>query len=121
MMIKKILLGLAFLTPVLSLAADNQNVMSYPYVHIQNTTDYGVDGTVHYASFMCSNDSFHIKAHSSWTASSRGVCLVTKINAENTNTDKSGTAYESSGTSYSQFVVYDNNGVPSVTRKTDLE
>ncbi len=119
-----ILLSLAGITtittPIAALALNNQGVSSYPYVHIQNTTDYAIYGTVKYASAFCSNDDYRIEPHKSWTADSRGVCLVTEISATNANTGKSGSSYESSGTSYSQFLVYDDKGKPDVTRVTSM-
>ena len=50
-------------------------------------------------------------------ADSRGICLVTKIEATDVQSGESGTAYSSSGTSYSQFLVYkDEDDKSSVTR-----
>ena len=53
--------------------------MAYPKVHIVNSTNYTVKGTVKYAA--CSSDDFEIAPWGSWTAGSRGVCLLTKITA----------------------------------------
>ena len=79
------------------------NVASYPLVNIVNSTPYYVTGTVHYASAFCSNDNFSVDSQKTWTAKSRGVCLVTKITAsvKVTNGAVSATPYTSSGTSYS--------------------
>jgi hypothetical protein len=75
-----------------------------------------VTGIVHYMSPTCSNDTFTLAPRTAWTAGSRGICLVTGIEATDT-TGKSSTPYDSSGTSYSQFLVYqDEDGKPSVTR-----
>ena len=82
--------------------------MSYPYVHIVNSTPYNGQGKVEYASSLCSDDDYKINAHGHWTADSRGVCLVTKISAK---MDVFGTTYDakpytsSPGTSYSQFLI----------------
>ncbi|MFT4693644.1 MAG: hypothetical protein ACI8TE_000535 [Francisella sp.] len=76
-----------------------------------------VTGIVHYASPTCSNDTFTLAPRHSWTADSRGICLVTEIEATDLDSGQSGTAYSSSGTSYSQFLVYkDDGGKSSVTR-----
>lgn len=79
--------------------------MAYPKVHIVNSTNYTVKGTVKYAA--CSSDDFEITPWGNWTASSRGVCLLTKITAKVYTPGKTeeATSYSSSGTSYSQFAV----------------
>ena len=109
---------LSLSVPFAAQAANNQNVNHYPYAHIENSTSMHIKGKVHYASTFCHDDNYVIAPHSSWTASSRGVCLITKVEATNIDTGQSGDSYNSSGTSYSQFVVYqDSDGNPSVTRK----
>ncbi|AJI73372.1 hypothetical protein AQ14_889 [Francisella tularensis subsp. novicida D9876] len=116
----KLNLYISLLIAPVALMANNDDVRHYPYVHIENTTDFYIKGTVGYASAFCSDDNFYITPNSSWTADSRGVCLVTKITATNQNTGETGTSYESSGTAYSQFLIYkDTNGKPSVTRKVN--
>jgi len=61
----------------------------------------------------------------SWTASGRGVCLVTEISA-NVSTPGGtveATPYTSSGTSYSQFAVLQTSDNPlafEVTRRVSL-
>lgn len=79
--------------------------MAYPKVHIVNSTNYSVKGKVKYAA--CSSDDFVIAPWGSWTADSRGVCLLTKITADVYTPVKTSEAipYSSSGTSYSQFAV----------------
>lgn len=92
----------------------------YPYVQIENDSGVPVKGTVYYRSGLCSNDNYNLNAPigSKWKASSRGVCLITKIDVENTITGKSGTSYTSSGTSYSQFAAVMHNGKLEITRLT---
>lgn len=81
--------------------------MAYPLVKITNATKWYVSGKVDYMSPFCSNDDYGVGSLASWEAKSRGICLLTKITAQ-VQTDH-GTieakAYESSGTSYSQFAV----------------
>lgn len=92
--------------------------MSYPLVHIANSTGHYVSGTVHYASAFCSNDDYHIDANAAWEATSRGVCLVTEISAEvdEDGTKVRATPYTSSGTSYSQYAVIKIHDGYAVTR-----
>jgi hypothetical protein len=80
--------------------------MSYPDVHIVNSTKYPANGTVHYMSIFCSNDDYHVDPGQTWEHS-RGVCLITKIDAEllTPGWHVQGEPYESSGTSYSQFAI----------------
>ena len=96
------------------------NLQHYPYATITNKTPYathqyllkwsGVD--VYYASTkICSVDYINegIASGGKWTASSRGVCLITIITAvialpslpDGLVCD----SYQSSGTSYSQFAI----------------
>lgn len=81
--------------------------MSYPLVEIKNSTNYIVSGKVSYASIFCSDDNYNVTPLTTWKASSRGVCLLTKISAtvKTPNGDIVATPYESSGTSYSQFAI----------------
>lgn len=99
--------------------------MGYPYVHIVNSTTYSVSGTADYASAFCSNDNYGMGPGQSWTASSRGVCLLTKISANVVTPGGTiaATPYTSSGTSYSQFAVIQTNDNPlqfEVTRRVSL-
>lgn len=95
--------------------------MAYPLVHISNSTGHYVSGKVFYASVFCSDDDYHIDANSEWTASSRGVCLLTEISAEVDEDGKKvrATPYTSTGTSYSQFAVIRIHDGYAVTRVTD--
>ena len=81
--------------------------MAYPLVEIKNSTNYIASGTVYYASIFCSNDNYSVTPLTTWKASSRGVCLLTKITAtlKTPSGDIVATPYESSGTSYSQFAI----------------
>jgi hypothetical protein len=81
--------------------------MSYPDVEITNSTNFIADGTVHYMSIFCSNDDYEVTPNTTWTAGSRGSCLVTEIDAvvHTPNGDIQASSYTSSGTSYSQFAV----------------
>jgi hypothetical protein len=82
--------------------------MAYPLVQIVNSTNYAARGKVEYLSFFCSDDNYYVGPWSSWSASSRGLCLLTKISAVLVGTpsgDIQATPYTSSGTSYSQFAV----------------
>ena len=81
--------------------------MGYPYVTITGSTNYIANGTVSYASIFCSNDNYTVTPNTTWSASSRGVCLVTEISAtvKTPNGDIVASPYTSSGTSYSQFAI----------------
>lgn len=81
--------------------------MGYPYVQIVNATNYIASGTVSYASAFCSNDHYTVTPNTTWTATSRGVCLLTKITAtvQTPNGNIVAAEYTSSGTSYSQFAI----------------
>lgn len=97
--------------------------MSYPLVHISNSTPYPAAGKVSYASIFCSDDDYTVNGNGGqWTASSRGVCLVTKVSASlNVNGSwVEASAYTSSGTSYSQFAIIQTGNSFAVTRVTAL-
>ena len=81
--------------------------MSYPLVNIHNSTNYVVRGVVEYASIFCVNSDYSVGPNTSWQASSRGICLVTKISAtvKTPSGNYQATAYTSSGTSYNIFAV----------------
>jgi len=92
----------------------------YPYVTITNKTPYNSVGfpleirVVEYTggSIICSPDKIFdgIAAYQTWSATSRGVCLVKSIDATlSTPTGwKKCVSYKSSGTSYSQFYIIMN-------------
>jgi hypothetical protein len=86
--------------------------MAYPLVHISNSTNYDASGEVSYRSAFCKDDKYTAPANKSWTAKSRGVCLVTKITATLSvlGTDHEAAPYESVGTSYSQFAIVQLDG-----------
>ena len=85
----------------------SQNLQGYPHAHVENLSSNNVSVKVSYASLFCKDDSFTLGPRESWTADSRGICLITKI--ESTMTVDGGDincqSYTSSGTSYSQFYV----------------
>ena len=81
---------------------------AYPPVSITNSTPFSAFGDVNYASFLCSDDHYNVDGNGgNWTASSRGVCLLTRITAivRTPSGDIAATPYTSSGTSYSEFVI----------------
>jgi hypothetical protein len=93
--------------------------MSYPLVHISNSTPYAVAGKVSYASAFCSDDDYTINpSPGTWTAKSRGVCLVTEISAKLLVNGSwvNASSYTSSGTSYSQFAIIQTGNTYAVTR-----
>lgn len=93
--------------------------MSYTKVSVYNSTNYTVKGKVYYASAFCSDDKYTAYAMNKWKASSRGVCLLTKVTATiyfEDGTTATATPYKSSGTSYSQFAVFKKGDGFSVTR-----
>jgi hypothetical protein len=81
--------------------------MAYAIVHIVNSTNFTVCGTVSYMSLFCSNDDYCIGPNASWSANSRGLCLVKEISAvvQTPGGNVQATPYTSSGTSYSSFAV----------------
>jgi len=92
--------------------------LRWDVVQIVNGTPYRAKGKVGYSA--CRSDSYNVVPQSTWTASSRGGCLLTSIHATvNDGKEDGGTAitckpYKSSGTSYSQFAVF-------MTSKTTCE
>lgn len=81
--------------------------MSYPVVKIHNSTSFIAKGKVSYMSLFCSDDNYSVTPDTTWTAKSRGVCLLTKITAtvKTPEGDFVASPYTSSGTSYSNFAV----------------
>jgi hypothetical protein len=51
----------------------------YPNARVTNNTEYTVSGKVEYVSWLCSDDSYSVAPGKTWTASSRGVCLIDDI------------------------------------------
>ena len=89
----------------------------YPYVAVTNKTPYDVTtggNDVIYKGWglSCSDDKFVVDSAQTWSATSRGFCLVKKIRARLTLDDGSPSLvcydYKSSGTSYSQFYIIMN-------------
>jgi hypothetical protein len=101
--------------------ASKTTELDYPLVSVSNSVQYVVSGTVEYASFLCSDDDFDVTPNTVWTATSRGVCLVTKITAtvKTPQGNIDATPYTSSGTSYSQYAVinYGDGNNFQVTRR----
>merc|ERR1712194_188533 len=80
--------------------------LSYPDVHVTDSTAYNVWGTVEYSSLFCSDDDYSATPDTTWS-NGRGVCLITEITAtvRTPEGDIKATSYTSSGTSYSKFAV----------------
>jgi hypothetical protein len=92
--------------------------MGYSDAHVENSTKYAATGQVVYS--VCSDDSFNISAGDSWSHS-RGICLIKKVTAQLSVNGQfvSATPYTSSGTSYSQFIIFEkSDGTFAVTRDT---
>lgn len=51
----------------------------YPLARVTNNTPYTVSGEVQYVSAFCKDDSYTVAPGATWTASSRGVCLIDDI------------------------------------------
>lgn len=79
----------------------------YPPVQITNSTSFNAFGRVEYASIFCSDDNYVVQRDDTWTASGRGVCLLTRITAtvRTPSGDIQAEPYVSSGTSYSRFAI----------------
>jgi len=104
---KKTLFALALIAALpLSVQADEPD-SPYPPVHITNSTNYNLYGTVSYLSIFCSDDEFSIKPNEAWRASDRGMCLVKEIEATVRSSlgDIPATSYFSNGTSHSEFAI----------------
>lgn len=84
---------------------------AYPLAKITNNTAYTVSGTVEYVSFTCSDDKYSVAPGKTWTAKSRGVCLIDKITGKTSGRAKFGentsiVPYDVDiGTSYSKFQI----------------
>ena len=81
---------------------------AYPLAKITNQTDYAVSGTVEYPG--CSDDDYTVQPGQTWTARSRGVCLITRITGTASGSAKHGEStkivpYDSTGTSYGNFQI----------------
>lgn len=93
---------------------------SYPLVTLFDSTPYVAWGKVSYASAFCRDDNYSVTPQTQWKASSRGVCLVTKISAtvRTPQGDIVAESYTSSGTSYSTFIIVQTGPTAfAVTRK----
>lgn len=91
--------------------------MSYDDVSVTNSTPFTIRGTVFYAA--CENDGFEgLHSGNTWKHS-RGLCLITSVwvTVQTDKGDVGAKPYESTGTSYSQFMVgVDASGNYVVTR-----
>lgn len=74
-------LGVGLLAAAVVAIPADPALADYPLVNILNETKYAAYGKVAYASFRCLDDNFSVAPGTSWTASSRGVCLVTEVSA----------------------------------------
>jgi hypothetical protein len=85
----------------------NRGPGGYDPVQIFNSTSFNASGKVEYASIFCSDDNYSVQRDETWRASSRGVCLVTKISAtvKTPSGNIEAEPYTSSGTSFSQFAI----------------
>ena len=101
------------------------NLQHYPYVHITNNTPYATRYPygVNVVYVGCSSDYVYeaIAPGGSWTASSRGLCLVHFVSAilalPGYGGGKDCGQYKSSGTSYSQYsIIMDGEDACSVVR-----
>jgi hypothetical protein len=83
---------------------------AYPVATIKNNTDYTLSGKVEYISFLCSDDGYTVGPGKTWSASSRGACLIDAITGRVHEPAKHGektsvVSYSSTGTSYSKFQI----------------
>ena len=86
----------------------------YPDVHLRNDYNSTVNGTVHYATFLCPDDDFSVALGHTFKHS-RGLCLITGITGHDSHNDC--TSYTSSGTSYWKFAfITAQNGGYSIIR-----
>ncbi|BBI36686.1 hypothetical protein [Cohnella abietis] len=85
----------------------NRGPNGYDPVQIFNSTSFNAFGKVEYASIFCSDDNYSVQRDETWTASSRGVCLLTRITAtvKTPSGNIEATPYTSSGTSFSKFAI----------------
>ncbi|MEC0093728.1 hypothetical protein [Paenibacillus macquariensis] len=85
----------------------NRRPKGYDPVQISNSTSFNAFGRVEYASVFCSDDNYDVQRDETWKASSRGVCLVTRITAtvKTPSGNIQAEPYTSSGTSYSKFAI----------------
>jgi hypothetical protein len=110
-------------------AAPPSGALSYPNAVIANHTKHSVEGTVNYLDpawigpgIFCQRDNFKIGPAEigkdkvipkTWGASSRGACLISSIKAR-INGGPKVISYDSSGTSFSGFLVKDTASGPRI-------
>lgn len=96
---------------ILSVAFAQSAQANYPVAQVKNNTDYTITGEVQYISFLCSDDGYSVAPGATWTASTRGACLIDAITGSTGGaTAKFGekmsvVSYSSTGTSYSKFQI----------------
>lgn len=86
----------------------NHKIMSYSVVTIVNSTSFNAKGHVNYVSVFCSDDDYSVTTGATWSASSRGICLLKDISAEVTTPQgviKAKSFHDSIGTSDSRFAI----------------
>lgn len=85
----------------------NRGPNGYDPVQIFNSTSFNAFGKVEYASIFCSDDNYRVARDETWTASSRGICLLTSISAtvQTPSGNIQAEPYTSSGTSFSKFAI----------------
>lgn len=78
----------------------------YPYARVTNNTPYTVSGEVQYVSAFCSDDSYTVAPGATWTASSRGVCLIDDI---------TGTMHGATGLHGEKTTIVNYNAAPATS------
>ena len=97
----------------------------YGLVRIANSTNYTASGKVEYEHTFCRDDDYTVTPNTIWSASRRGLCLLTKISAllDTPSGKIQATPYGSHfkiGTTYSQFAIIQMSANSfRVTRVTD--
>ena len=97
---------------VASLFVSTSAYAAYPYARVTNNTPYTVTGEVQYVSLACKDDSYTVAPGQTWTASSRGICLIdditgTMVGATGEFGEKTNIVHynASPATSYSKFQI----------------
>lgn len=105
--ISKKLVAAMVMPIVIAIFSSNAHA-AYPLARITNNTPYPAAGQINYASYLCKNDQYTVAPGQTWTATSRGVCLITWISAYLSLPDGKtiqATTYRSAGTTYSNFLI----------------
>ncbi len=109
MKLKTLLSGCTIALPLFaSTAIFSSSANAYPLAKVTNNTRFTATGRVEYLGgggiFGCNPDSYSVAPGKTWTAQSRGACLIDKITA-NLSGGPSVVSYTSTGTSYSNFAI----------------